>query len=86
MRGKAESTTNSPDEQRITPAYAGKRYPAAYPVNRTQDHPRLCGEKLSNWRKKKMKEGITPAYAGKSFNVRVSFFDFWDHPRLCGEK
>ena len=46
MRGKDGKTYAIDESQRITPAYAGKRYLACIEVAKIQDHPRLCGEKL----------------------------------------
>ena len=47
MRGKAEFQLVFGDTVRITPAYAGKR--SGFPAVEfyVEDHPRLCGEKLS---------------------------------------
>ena len=45
MRGKETGTSMKQQDQRITPAYAGKSSPAAVKVIFGQDHPRLCGEK-----------------------------------------
>ena len=33
------------ERYRITPAYAGKSFPAGCPRSRSRDHPRVCGEK-----------------------------------------
>ena len=45
MRGKVKSTYNSPNSNRITPAYAGKRLFYQPQFYQNWDHPRLCGEK-----------------------------------------
>ena len=45
MRGKAHRIFDPPQDLRITPAYAGKRYKFASFNCTQQDHPRLCGEK-----------------------------------------
>ena len=45
MRGKATPTTSGGSWHRITPAYAGKSFPAGCPRSRSRDHPRVCGEK-----------------------------------------
>ena len=47
MRGKGSGTLPHYDHQGITPAYAGKRPPAARWNSLAEDHPRMCGEKLS---------------------------------------
>ena len=46
MRGKVSHSTNGGFQIRITPAYAGKRPFPHVRDWRTQDHPRLCGEKF----------------------------------------
>ena len=35
--------------------------------DKSQDHPRLCGEKVKNSGVEELEDRITPAYAGKSF-------------------
>ena len=50
MRGKAQKQACESFNDRITPAYAGKRCtPQSYPAI-CRDHPRLCGEKLTFFR------------------------------------
>ena len=46
MRGKAVSRPSPPTRYRITPAYAGKSSRPQKITELTEDHPRLCGEKL----------------------------------------
>ena len=45
MRGKASVISCGFIKSRITPAYAGKRYPLLNGSEVERDHPRLCGEK-----------------------------------------
>ena len=45
MRGKAKGVQHGPLIRRITPAYAGKSYPAIFGPGYLRDHPRVCGEK-----------------------------------------
>ena len=47
MRGKAAGLSVSPARTGITPAYAGKSQGCGIIHGRSQDHPRLCGEKGS---------------------------------------
>ena len=47
MRGKVYKTLRQPHDERITPAYAGKRSVTCKICDATRDHPRLCGEKQS---------------------------------------
>ena len=45
MRGKARRQAQSVAYFGITPAYAGKRFLSSISLERSEDHPRLCGEK-----------------------------------------
>ena len=45
MRGKVKKEIKKIQEQRITPAYAGKSFRRLSDLFSVQDHPRLCGEK-----------------------------------------
>ena len=45
MRGKVEAAVSLMDDERITPAHAGKSRCCLRPAERPQDHPRACGEK-----------------------------------------
>ena len=47
MRGKACFDFDAKIRNGITPAYAGKRLSSARYMRYRQDHPRLCGEKLT---------------------------------------
>ena len=51
MRGKVDEVHEMKDNVRITPAYAGKRLAPILTDSTEGDHPRLCGEKISNNRK-----------------------------------
>ena len=65
MRGKVRVREAYSRAYRITPAYAGKShlYRQAVPV--LQDHPRLCGEKGSEFAKATAPEGSPPPMRGK---------------------
>ena len=45
MRGKEKPVCCTPDQNGITPAYAGKRLHSEIYGRKYKDHPRLCGEK-----------------------------------------
>ena len=47
MRGKVIMRVVGVSNRRITPAYAGKRRRMGYKKYQLWDHPRLCGEKIS---------------------------------------
>ena len=66
MRGKAGYRSRNFLTFRITPAYAGKSNCGCTGIDTKGDHPRLCGEKLSDDELFPNRQRITPAYAGKS--------------------
>ena len=66
VRGKEVRSRGSVSFCRITPAYAGKRYPRPFLCNGSWDHPRVCGEEHKAFSDPALRRGITPAYAGKS--------------------
>ena len=66
MRGKADSSAQAEESSRITPAYAGKRPFAAAETASPEDHPRLCGEKLSRFPAKVSEMGSPPPMRGKA--------------------
>ena len=86
MRGKGYTTAAESEENRITPAYAGKRWEGLKMAQDFEDHPRLCGEKQLPERHGQGWLRITPAYAGKSLYNTSNAICIQDHPRLCGEK
>ena len=69
MRGKASPTRKLSRLLRITPAYAGKRQFSAFPLKFVWDHPRLCGEKLSDTMSSLFTLGSPPPMRGKAFLV-----------------
>ena len=46
VRGKVDSTVTELEQLRITPACAGKKGLAGSNGSVTEDHPRVCGEKI----------------------------------------
>ena len=86
MRGKAQTPPQTHTILRITPAYAGKSHSLFHSTEVEQDHPRLCGEKVTEC---SMRYGITgspPPMRGKGHRGEALAVPFVDHPRLCGEK
>ena len=65
MRGKASFLSSGASSTRITPAYAGKSYLGFCSVWHNQDHPRLCGEKLSKNPSIQSTKGSPPPMRGK---------------------
>ena len=65
MRGKVRRPSRFHPDNRITPAYAGKR-PSSQPVRRHEgDHPRVCGEKRAGWASSRARAGSPPRMRGK---------------------
>ena len=65
MRGTGLQVGSAHEKQGITPAYAGKSGAFFGRVAVQPDHPRVCGEKLSDCQRGILSVRITPAYAGK---------------------
>ena len=65
MRGKVKSLSISYVENRITPAYAGKRRVCNAGIQLQEDHPRLCGEKSSKFWQIIVLVGSPPPMRGK---------------------
>ena len=85
-RGKDSDAMSPAPRSTITPAYAGKRFPAVFIAKRFKDHPRLRGEKRLISCSSAHAMWITPAYAGKSLHQNNFSIFIGDHPRLRGEK
>ena len=66
MRGKAEESHQAFLPCGITPAYAGKSCVLCAVVVWQQDHPRLCGEKLSAFLVAVHTQGSPPPMRGKA--------------------
>ena len=49
VRGKAIVLISSSRENGITPACAGKRFRDDMDKGKSEDHPRVCGEKMYSW-------------------------------------
>ena len=65
MRGKDMVNQTAAACAWITPAYAGKSVPESATHRNKQDHPRLCGEKLSRIPAKVSEMGSPPPMRGK---------------------
>ena len=65
MRGKGYTTAAESEENRITPAYAGKRWEGLKMAQDFEDHPRLCGEKPCSKIFVKGVSGSPPPMRGK---------------------
>ena len=65
MRGKGHKKFTGYYATRITPAYAGKSSHTITPYFKHWDHPRLCGEKLNDFKTYSIDEGSPPPMRGK---------------------
>ena len=65
MRGKANAGHMNELQNRITPAYAGKRNYFRKMNEKEKDHPRLCGEKASSAASVFPVSGSPPPMRGK---------------------
>ena len=65
MRGKGGRVVGRPLDDRITPAYAGKSNTRRSDVYSSQDHPRVCGEKLAGLLSSRTSRGSPPHMRGK---------------------
>ena len=68
MRGKALLLEWGRGAAGITPAYAGKSVCIVPEVQRTGDHPRICGEKLRSQAMRNWQTGSPPHMRGKEEN------------------
>ena len=71
MRGKATPCGKQHLRTGITPAYAGKREPVFFGDRIFQDHPRLCGEKVTGYTQTGSMKGSPPPMRGKVYFVHV---------------
>ena len=65
MRGKDAPGFRSPENSRITPAYAGKSTTTVQSNGPRKDHPRVCGEKIRAYVKIWNEWGSPPRMRGK---------------------
>ena len=66
-RGKADFNVCSYRECGITPAWAGKSFPAGCPRSRSRDHPRVGGEKHLSGTTDNRPQGSPPRGRGKGY-------------------
>ncbi len=86
MRGKGCIIEKTCIMFRITPACAGKRYRHRSVVLRSEDHPRVCGEKPTLRVDGGKSPGITPACAGKRYEGDADkLFPHGSPPRVRGK-
>ncbi len=86
MRGKVFLCVFQSITERITPAYAGKRLSSARYMRYRQDHPRLCGEKLTARSIISSTRGSPPPMRGKVFVGCQIFFLSRITPAYAGKR
>ena len=72
MRGKVRPGVVRGHEGGITPAYAGKRVHSELEGPRSEDHPRVCGEKHTHLNGTFLNLGSPPRMRGKDWALFVS--------------
>ena len=85
MRGKALFSNTDLGGLRITPAYAGKRYPYTEIRFESWDHPRLCGEKSSPTTGTNTAMGSPPPMRGKVLNEVICAISLRITPAYAGK-
>ena len=85
MRGKEQNPHRAACSIRITPAYAGKSSLSSGFQMHSQDHPRLCGEKMSKYDKEERLKGSPPPMRGKVLACRLFAAVLWITPAYAGK-
>ena len=85
MRGKEGEDYESHADDRITPAYAGKSGVIQSALNLYEDHPRLCGEKLSLLKNEISAMGSPPPMRGKVSNIPTPELPLGITPAYAGK-
>ena len=85
MRGKEHKQEALMLSEGITPAYAGKSYPAGAGVGISQDHPRVCGEKLPCVLFLVSASGSPPRMRGKAKKVDAQNLHQGNTPAYAGK-
>ena len=86
MRGKAEMSENRGFIVGITPAYAGKSDVSRMSFPMYEDHPRLCGEKISSLDKAFGLLGSPPPMRGKAWSGFHFISPFRITPAYAGKR
>ena len=85
MRGKVVAHCVRQNAVRITPAYAGKSKRRALPALSPGDHPRMCGEKLSDLFFCSIHSGSPPRMRGKEVKTLLHFNRVGITPAYAGK-
>ena len=85
MRGKVSLEHTALFEGRITPAYAGKSLDSWDMDLLREDHPRLCGEKLSQYAVSSAMTGSPPPMRGKVLSITPDGLNSGITPAYAGK-
>ena len=85
VRGKGHRDSQSDYQRGITPACAGKRLSPHFRVREFQDHPRVCGEKLTSVPVSCFAVGSPPPVRGKVINTNVPGHGLGITPACAGK-
>ena len=85
VRGKAILRRKISARPRITPACAGKRFFEDADNVVDEDHPRMCGEKVSYSRRMRRKVGSPPHVRGKAVSCYSSVSTIRITPACAGK-
>ena len=86
MRGKAGLNEDQAVDDRITPAYAGKRSGSQRPTGARRDHPRVCGEKVRLACPGGVGRGSPPRMRGKDLTFSGHFGRLGITPAYAGKR
>ena len=71
MRGAPSPTPALARRMRIIPAYAGSTYLSIVSTKPNRDHPRVCGEHISEWAANQAETGSSPRMRGAQASTPV---------------
>ena len=86
MRGKGDYAVYCDTDSRITPAYAGKSPMCHQYLQARKDHPRLCGEKSSQWVLIMITWESPPPMRGKEQGIDSGEVGFGMTPAYAGKR
>ena len=86
MRGKVSVKLDALATAGITPAYAGKRYCLKDRLTRSEDHPRLCGEKRTIKESSVLVPGSPPPMRGKVAGEHINEIRAGITPAYAGKR
>ena len=85
MRGKGCNLARGVRPDRITPAYAGKRWTWPECPLQSQDHPRVCGEKCAPTAQQNTATGSPPRMRGKAGQIQSQTPELGITPAYAGK-